>query len=175
MLEASTRCVGKAITGFRATRFTSNADTHRLLDEYDIPYMVRSNRQVLLSVFTFRPYRLEGYEFSVLPMPLAVYFGETSSLCDTATASKLSPEQLLTYERASIDHHLRLGEPLLLEWHPELTHPGNAACWSTFLGTLDYMQSKGAQDTTADAIVRRYPPTETLSPEVPNLESSSAP
>jgi hypothetical protein len=177
MLEVSQRCTGKRMAGFRATRFTSNDDTHQLLDELEIPYMVRSNRAVLLSVYTFRPYRLEGHAFSVLPMPLAVYYGETSSLCDTATAGSLTPEQLLTYEKASLDHNLRLQEPLVIEWHPELTHPGNDACWGTFVGTLDYMQSKGSRirAATAKAIVERYPATHALSPGVPELEESAAP
>lgn len=172
ILEASNRCAGKPVAGFRATRFTANADTYRLLDELDVPYMVRSNRSVLLSVYTFRPYRLEGHEFAVLPMPLAVYYGVSSSLCDTATAGDLTSAQLLTYEKASIDHNLKLGEPLVSEWHPELTHPGNEPCWSTFVGTLDYLESKGsrARAVTAQAIVERYPATDVLSPVVPTFE-----
>lgn len=163
ILDAAQRCTGRPISGFRATRFTSNEQTHRLLDEYGIDYMVRSNRQVLLSIYTYRPYRLEGYEFSVLPMPLAVFYGETSSLCDTATCGELSPAQLLTHQEAAIDHNLALGEPLVSEWHPELTNPGNSGYWATFLGVLDHIESKGdrAIVTTAEAITQRYPPTST--------------
>jgi peptidoglycan/xylan/chitin deacetylase (PgdA/CDA1 family) len=165
MLAASTQCAGKAMTGFRATRFTANDDTFRLLDDLDVPYLVRSNRQVLLSIYTFLPYRLEGHEFSVLPMPLAVFYGETASLCDTATAGKLTSAELLGYEKASIDSHIKLGEPLVLEWHPEVTHPGSEACWSTFVGTLDYIESKGAsvKVVTAESIVQRHPATQSLS------------
>lgn len=161
ILEASERCAGRPISGFRATRFTSNEHTHRLLDEYGIDYMVRSNRQVLLSIYTYKPYRLEGYQFSVLPMPLAVYYGETSSLCDTAVSGEITPAELLLHEKAAIDHNLALGEPLVSEWHPEMTQPAASPCWSTFLGTLDHIQSKGdrAVVTTAKAIVELYPPT----------------
>jgi hypothetical protein len=159
MLEVSERCTGAPSRGFRATRFTSNQYTHQLMDEHAIPYMVRSNRQVLLSIYTYRPYRLDGHQFAVLPMPLAVYFGQTSSLCDTATSGELTPGQLRLHQEAAIDHNLALGEPLVLEWHPQLTHPGEPGWWGIFVSSLDYIHAKGdrAVATTAEAIVDKYP------------------
>ena len=173
IIEASTRCTGGAIRGFRATKFTSNEGTHELLDEYEIPYMMRSNRQVLLSGYTYRPYRFEGHDFVVLPMPITVYFGRVCSLCDVSSGGDLRPQDLLEHQKAAIDQNLMLGEPLILEWHPSLTYPDQPdGWWSNFTDVLDYLASKGDQIryVTAEEITELYPPSGSHPVDVPPWE-----
>lgn len=82
---------------------------------------------------------LQGHSFAVLPMPIVVYFGETSSMCDNACEDMMTPEQLLAYERVAIDHHLRTDEPLIFEWHPGTTHPDDeAGWWDAFTGLISF-------------------------------------
>lgn len=161
LIEAARRCTGRSIAGFRATRFTSNEATHRLLDELSVSYMMRSNRQVLLSIDTAWPYRLMGSRFAVLPMPLAVYYGSVSSLCDTATEEDLTPQELLLHQRAAISRAIGLGQPVLLEWHPELTRPDEPrGWWGNFTGALDYIVSRRSELRVirAEDIVAEHPP-----------------
>jgi hypothetical protein len=173
ILEASEECAGASIRGFRATKFTSNEATHELLDELEIPYMMRSNRQVLLSAYTYRPYRFDGHDFSVVPMPVTVYFGRVCSLCDVSSGGELRPQDLLEHQKAAFEQNLALGEPLILEWHPSLTYPDQPdGWWSNFTDALDYLESKGerVRFVTAEEIAERYPPTGTRPVDVPPWE-----
>lgn len=159
ILEAASRCIGLEISGFRATRFTANEHTYRLLDEFDIVYLLRSARAELLSVYTFRPYNFRGHNFAILPMPIRCAYGENGSLCDTSARGKLSPDELRQYMFAAIDNNITLGEPLLLEWHPNITFPGDPeGWWEAFIAVLDYLESKGDQIkfVTAKEIIDYY-------------------
>ncbi|MBZ0119580.1 MAG: hypothetical protein K8H88_21495 [Sandaracinaceae bacterium] len=161
ILAAATRCGAPAVRGFRATRFTANADTSPLLDELGYDYLERSARDEFLSVYTFKPYRETGHEHAILPMPIMVSSGDVGSMCDTSACSRMSAAELLQYERAAIDHHVRLGEPLILEWHPSLTNPSNPdGWWQTFLGVLDHLASHGdrIEYVTATSLVERHAP-----------------
>jgi len=173
MVEAAMRCTGRSIAGFRATKFTSNEHTHRLLDELAIPYMMRSNRQVLLSMYTYRPYRFEGFDFAVVPMPITVYFARVCSLCDVSSGGDLGPDDLLMHQQAAIDQNLKLGEPLILEWHPEATYPDEPnGWWSNLINTLDYLESKGSavEIVTCREIAELYPPIGSRPVDVPPWE-----
>jgi hypothetical protein len=177
MIEAAMRCTGKPISGFRATKFTSNEHTHRLLDEFEIPYMMRSNRQVLLSPYTYRPYRFTGYEFTIVPMPITTYFGRVCSLCDVSSAGDLGPDELLLHQKAAIDQNLKLGEPLVLEWHPEATYPNEpGGWWSNLTKALDYLESKGGaiRLVTCKQIAELYPPTGSRPVDVPPWEQPAS-
>jgi len=159
ILEAAPRCAEQQILGFRATRFTANEHTYRLLDELGIRYLVRSARDELLSVYTFKPYEFEGHEFAILPMPIRCAYGESGSLCDTSARGDLSPDELKQYMFAAIDHFIKLGEPLILEWHPSLTNPEDTeGWWDTFIAVLDHLESKGdkIKFVTAEEIVDYY-------------------
>jgi hypothetical protein len=85
-------------------------------------------------------------------MPIAVAYGEVHSLCDTSCEGDLSPEEVLLYERAAIDFHLQHAEPLILEWHPELTNPGNPEWWAVLTGVLDHLRQKGDRVRTVTAV-----------------------
>ncbi len=160
IMEAAPGCAGQQITGFRATKFTANESTFKLLDEMGIEYLERSARDELLSVFTFRPYAFEGHDFAILPMPIRCAYGETGSLCDTSSKSGgLTPEELRQYMFAAIDNNIKLGEPLLLEWHPIITNPDDTeGWWDTFVAVIDYLEGKGNQVrfVTAHDIVNMY-------------------
>ena len=159
ILEVASRYVDQKITGFRATRFTANEYTYTVMDELGMEYLVRSARDELLSVYTFRPYRLEGHGFAILPMPIRCAFGESGSLCDTSSRGKLSPDQLRLYMCAAIDNNIKIDEPLILEWHPEITYPGDPeGWWDTFIAVLDYLENKGdaVQFVTANQILEKY-------------------
>ena len=159
ILEAAPRCADQQILGFRASRFTANEHTYRLLDELGIRYLERSARDELLSVYTFEPYVFEGHEFAILPMPIRCAYGESGSMCDTSASGDLSPEELKQYMFAAIDNNIKLGEPLILEWHPSLTNPEDTeGWWDTFIAVLDYLKSKGnkIEFVTAQEIVEYY-------------------
>lgn len=158
--ETSPKCTGQKIAGFRATKFTANDYTYKLLDEFGIKYLLRSARDELLSVYTFKPYMFEGHSFAILPMPIRCAYGESGSLCDTSAKGDLSPEQLREYMCAAIDNNIKLGEPLMLEWHPGLTNPDDTeGWWATFIAVLDYLETKGdnIKFVTAEEIVDYYP------------------
>jgi peptidoglycan/xylan/chitin deacetylase (PgdA/CDA1 family) len=157
--QASARCEGGDVIGFRASRFTANDDTYDLLDEQGYGYLERSARSERYSVYTFNPYPLPGRSFAILPMPIVVYFGETSSMCDNACEDMMTPEELLAYEKKAIDVHLRTGEPLIFEWHPETTNPDNETdWWGAFTGLLDHVESLGdrVELVTARDLVERH-------------------
>lgn len=158
MLDAAPDCDAE-VAGFRASRFTANDDTPELLDDLGFGYLEQSARAEFLSVYTFRPYSAQGHDYSVLPMPIMVSRGELGSMCDTSACNRMTADELLRYERAAIDFHLRHEEPLILEWHPSLTHPGNRdGWWDAFLGVLDHLESKGdaIRWVTAGELVDRY-------------------
>ncbi len=157
--EAGSRCGAGTITGFRANRFTANDDTYALLDERNLGYLERSARAERFSMYTFKPYPLQGHSFAVLPMPIVVYYGQTSSMCDNACQSMMTPDELLTYEKKAIDMHLRTGEPLIFEWHPGTTYPGDATgWWGAFTGLLDELENRGSavRFVTARQLVEKY-------------------
>jgi hypothetical protein len=144
LADSAGGCSVPAPEGFRATRFTSNDATAALLDEFGFAYLERSARDEFLSVYTFAPYRAEGHSFAILPMPIRVAYGEVGSLCDTSACGDLSDAEFLRYVQAAIDFHSRTREPLILEWHPELTNPDDTeGWWDTFLGVLDHLQAQG--------------------------------
>ena len=157
--QAGSRCKAGTITGFRANRFTANDDTYALLDEKGLGYLERSARAERYSVYTFKPYPLQGHSFAVLPMPIVVYYGETSSMCDNACQDMMTPSELLAYEKRALDIHLRTGEPLIFEWHPGTTYPGDqTGWWGAFTGLLDELEAQGShvQFVTARQLVARY-------------------
>ena len=159
ILEAALSCTGREISGFRASRFTANEHTYRLLDEFGIRYLVRSAREELLSVYTFKPYKLQGHNFAILPMPIRCAYGLNGSLCDTSAEGILSADELRQYMCAAIDHNIKLGEPLILEWHPKLTNPEDTeGWWECFIAVLDYLETKGTNVklVTAEEIVDHY-------------------
>lgn len=157
--EAGSRCGAGTIAGFRANRFTANQDTYELLDQKGLGYLERSARAERYSVYAFKPYPLQGHGFAVLPMPIVVYYGQTSSMCDNACQNMMTPDELLAYEKRAIDFHLRTGEPLIFEWHPGTTYPGDATgWWGAFTGLLDQLQTLGSRVrfVTADELVHEY-------------------
>ncbi len=157
--EAGSRCGAGTVVGFRANRFTANHDTYELLDERGLGYLERSARAERYSVYAFKPYPLGGHSFAVLPMPIVVYYGETSSMCDNACQDMMTPDELLAYEKQAIDFHVRTGEPLIFEWHPGTTYPGDAAgWWGAFTGLLDQLQTLGSRVrfVTASQLVHEY-------------------
>lgn len=159
LAAAGPRCAGDRLDGFRATRFTANDATYDLLDEYGYAYLERSARDELLSIYQFAPHGVSDRAFAVLPMPLLVAHGEVASLCDIASAGLLLPQDLLAYETAAIDAHLKTREPLVLEWHPQLTWLGSdAGWWNAFLGVLDYLEAQGrdVEFVTAEQLVQRH-------------------
>lgn len=158
ILEAASDCDARVV-GFRASRFTANADTPDLLEELHYRYLERSAREEFFSVYRFKPYPAEDQSFAILPMPIMVSNGELGSMCDTSACNRMSASELLRYERAAINFHLRHGEPLIIEWHPELTHPDNdEGWWDTFLGVLAHLDEKGGavRFVTAEELVERY-------------------
>jgi hypothetical protein len=157
--SASARCGGGGVVGFRASRFTANDDTYELLEEQGYGYLERSAREERYSVYTFKPYPLEGRSFAVLPMPIVVYRGETASMFDNACQDLMSPDDLLAYEKKAIALHLRTGEPLIFEWHPGTTHPDDeAGWWGAFTGLLDHLEMLGdrIEIVTAKDLVQRH-------------------
>jgi len=160
LLDAAEAC-GAPLEGFRATRFTANADTPQLLDELGLRYLERSAREEFLSVYTFEPYPQPGHDHAVLPMPIIVSEGEVGSMSDSSACNRMSAEELLAYVQAASDFHLLHGKPLILEWHPSLTHPDDPdGWWDAFLGVLDHLQAKGdrIRFVTARELVDRYAP-----------------
>jgi hypothetical protein len=92
-------------------------------------------------------------------MPIVGYYGETSSMCDNACRSMMTPDDLLAYEKQAFDFHQRTGEPLIFEWHPGTTYPGDeTGWWGAFTGLLDHLESQGSQVefVTARQLVERY-------------------
>lgn len=157
--KSSAECKAGTVVGFRANRFTANEDTYELLDEANYSYLERSARAERYSIYTFKPYLLEDHSVAVLPMPIVVYYGETSSMCDNACEDMMTPEDLLAYERKALDFHLATREPLIFEWHPGTTHPGDeVGWWGAFTGLLDHLQMLGDQVefVTARQLVERH-------------------
>ena len=145
VLTAAENCGLPAPRGFRATRFTANDATGPLLDELGYAYLERSARDEFLSVFTFEPHEASDGEYAILPMPIRVAFGNVGSLCDTSASGDLSPEQFFRYVQAALRSHLTHRGPLILEWHPSLTHPGNAeGWWPAFISTLEALEAHRA-------------------------------
>mgnify|MGYP006345411023 FL=1 len=158
-LEAGSRSGAGAISGVRANRFTADQDTYELMDDKGFDYLERSARAERYSVYTFKPYPLQGHTFAALPMPIVVYYGEAGSMCDNSCQKMMTPDDLQVYEKYAIDVHLRTGEPLVFEWHPGTTHPGDATgWWGAFTGLLDELQSQGGrvQFVTAHQLVEKY-------------------
>jgi hypothetical protein len=159
ILEAAPGFTANQIAGFRATRFTANEYTYQLLDELKLTYLERSARDELFSVFTFKPYMFEGHDFAILPMPIRCAFGESGSLCDTSARGKLTADQFTQYIYATIDNNIKLSEPLILEWHPAVTYPGDSeGWWQAFIDILDYLETLDAdvEYVTAIELVDRY-------------------
>jgi len=156
---ASARCNAGTVVGFRANRFTSNQDTYELLEAGGYGYLEQSARAEQYSIYTFKPYVLPGWSFAVLPMPIVVYYGETSSMCDNACEDMMTPQDLLAYEKKAIAFHLLTGEPLIFEWHPGTTYPGDeVGWWGAFTGLLDHLETLGdrVEFVTARKLVERY-------------------
>lgn len=156
---ASDDCSAGRVTGFRANRFTFNEDTLELLDEREFGYLERSARAERYSIYRFKPYRLDGRSFAILPMPIVVYYGETSSMCDNACEDMMDPGDLLAYEKKALSFHLKTDEPLIFEWHPGTTYPGDeAGWWDAFTGLLDHLESLGnrIEFVTAKQLVERH-------------------
>ena len=157
--QAGSRCGAGTVTGFRANRFTANQDTYELMDEKGFDYLERSARAERFSVYRFKPYALQGHSFAVLPMPIVVYYGETLSMCDNACQDMMTPDELLEYEKKAIDIHLKTGEPLIFEWHPGTTYPGDeTGWWGAFTGLVDELQNRGSavRFVTARQLVEQY-------------------
>jgi hypothetical protein len=157
--EMTARCRAGEVGGFRANRFTFNQDTYELLDARGYRYLERSARAERYSVYSFKPYPLDGHSFAILPMPIVVYYGETASMCDNACEDMMSPAELLQYEKRAIDVHLRTREPLIFEWHPGTTYPDDEiGWWSAFTGLLDHLESldPDIEFVTARELVERY-------------------
>jgi hypothetical protein len=157
--DAKQRCGVESIVGFRASRFTANDDTYDLLDNEGYGYLERGARDERYSVYTFKPYAFEDHSFAILPMPVVVYYGQVTSMCDNACRNMMTPDDLLKYEKRAIDMHLRTGEPLIFEWHPSTTYPGDDdGWWGAFTGLLDHLESLGGRVkfVTARDLVERY-------------------
>lgn len=159
ILEAAPSFTANQIAGFRATRFTANEYTYQLLDELKLTYLERSARDELFSVFAFKPYMFEEHNFAILPMPIRCAFGESGSLCDTSARGELTAEQFTQYVYAAINNNIKLSEPLILEWHPAVTYPGDPeGWWQSFIDILDYLETLDVdvEYVTAIELIDRY-------------------
>ena len=163
MIEAAPECVGRRIAGFRAKRFTSNEHTYKLLEELGFEYLVESISGEQILADKYRPYPFPGHDFYIFPMSKAYtpVLNAFQTTCDTASQGDLTAEEFQQMEIAAIDHHIRLGELLVLEWHPSLTNPGDTeGWWNAFLAILDHLESKKGQVTfmTCRNVIDHYFP-----------------
>jgi len=162
-LSASVRrCSAAGMVGFRAKKFTANADTYSVLTEQAVTYLERSARAEAYSIYTFKPYLFGATKLAILPMPILVSFGQVSSLCDTASEDMMKSTELVAYERVAIEQHLKTLEPLALEWHTDTAYPGDpGGYFGAYTAVLDYLMSKGSsvRFVTAASLVTRYAPT----------------
>jgi peptidoglycan/xylan/chitin deacetylase (PgdA/CDA1 family) len=161
LAAAASRCSTTRISGFRAKRFTANEHTYAVMDEQGLRYLERSARSEPYSMYTFQPYAFSGHSFAILPMPILVWRGEVSSLCDTASEDMMTAAELADYEKVAIDFHRRTGEPIILEWHVDTCFPNDpGGYFETYKRVLDHLDSKGAgvRFVTALALVDRYAP-----------------
>lgn len=157
--EVIPRCTGQNMAGFRASRFSFNDDTPAVLDETGVKYFERSARAEFTSVYTFKPYAAPGHDYAILPMPIRVHYGEVGSLCDTSSCGDMTAEEFERYVQTAIDFHLRHREPLIIEWHPDLTNPDDPdGWWDAFLGVADRLEAEGeeVEFVTALELVERY-------------------
>lgn len=101
----------------------------------------------------------ERHVFAILPMPIRCAFGESGSLCDASARGKLTAEQFTQYICATINNNIKLNEPLILEWHPAVTYPGDSeGWWQSFIDILDYIETLDAdvEYVTAIELIDRY-------------------
>jgi hypothetical protein len=161
LVAAANRCSTTRISGFRAKRFTANEGTYTVMDERGLRYLERSARSEPYSIYTFKPYAFSGHAFAILPIPILVWRGQVSSLCDTASEDLMTSAELAEYEKTAVESHAKTGEPLILEWHVDTCFPNDpGGYFETYKRVLDHLDSKagGVRFVTALVLVDKYAP-----------------
>ena len=134
-------CLGRAVTGFRCTRFDQNQDTYRALQtlgfEYNLGFVAGTDANLPEHDNAILPYRADPYGFWALPMHSAPREGQLSAFCDNPFRD-VPADQWEALLQDELDRMALQGRPLLVEFHPYFSGADEDR-FQAFVRFLDYL------------------------------------
>jgi hypothetical protein len=148
-------CLGHAVLGFVAHRFSQTQDTWSVLDElgvkYNLSYVAGTSNAIEGHRFETWAHRVRNHEFWAVPLQSTLYNGYVRPLSDESLRSVSDAIWSFTLLR-ELNLAIEEGMPLSVQFHPSLSVRKEGR-WEIFRTFLDSANELAAEFVTARRLV----------------------